>query len=53
MKALPHPVACYEEMLASAAFNSPLQWTDVRVKDYDGLVLPGGHAEGMKVGCAM
>ena len=30
------------------AFKSPLKWTEVDPADFDGLVLVGGHAPGMK-----
>jgi len=38
----------YEEMIASAEFQSPRAWADVGVSEFDGLILPGGHAQGMK-----
>lgn len=30
-------------------FQNPLKWSDVRMNDFDGLLLPGGHAPGMKL----
>jgi putative intracellular protease/amidase len=44
----PEPIAFYEEMAGSAAFRSPLSWLDLDVTAYDGLLLPGGHAPGMR-----
>src|ERR1017187_6173801 len=38
----------YAEMLASHEFAHPRRHMDVRVDDFDGLVLPGGHAPGMR-----
>jgi putative intracellular protease/amidase len=44
----PEPVAFYKEMAATPAFQKPLAWRDVVPSDYDALVLPGGHAPGMR-----
>ncbi|HET6151698.1 MAG TPA: type 1 glutamine amidotransferase domain-containing protein [Marmoricola sp.] len=44
----PEPIAFYEEMQRSPAFSSPLSWLDLDVMAYDGLLLPGGHAPGMR-----
>jgi putative intracellular protease/amidase len=39
----------YAAMIASPAFRTPLQWSSLRVEDYDGLILGGGHrARGMR-----
>jgi putative intracellular protease/amidase len=46
--ARPEPAAFYRELEATAAFRAPLRWRDVDVGAYDALVLPGGHAPGMK-----
>jgi putative intracellular protease/amidase len=38
----------YGEMLQSEEFAHPLLWDDIDVKEFDGLILPGGHrARGM------
>lgn len=37
----------YEEMLEDAAFQNPISYDDIDVNDFDGLVLPGGHAKGI------
>ena len=44
----PEPKAFYEEMTRSPEFQKPLAWSAVNVSDYDALVLPGGHAPGMR-----
>lgn len=38
----------YAEMASSDAFRQPIAYADARVSDFDGLLLPGGHAAGMK-----
>jgi len=38
----------YAEMAASAEFLQPLAYAQARVADLQGLLLPGGHAPGMK-----
>lgn len=40
--------AAYAEMERDAAFRQPLRYDQWRVDDFDGLLLPGGHAPGMK-----
>jgi putative intracellular protease/amidase len=44
----PEPQAFYAELERDPGFRSPLTWTALRVDDFDGLLLPGGHAPGMK-----
>ena len=39
----------YTAMIGSAEFQSPLTYAQVRASDFDALLLPGGHAPGMKV----
>lgn len=39
---------CYRQLLASPEFQHPIAWKDIVVEDYDALLLPGGHAPGMK-----
>lgn len=41
-------VAAYSEMLQSKEFQNPLRWADAQSDDFDGLVIPGGHAPGMR-----
>jgi putative intracellular protease/amidase len=42
------PKAFYREMEQSPEFRRPIAWNDVEPARYDGLVLPGGHAPGMR-----
>jgi protease I len=38
----------YAEMAASQAFQNPLRYADLDAEGFDGVLLPGGHAPGMK-----
>ncbi len=38
----------YRELEAAAEFTNPIAWDDIDPSAYDGLVLPGGHAPGMR-----
>src|SRR5579859_1294769 len=38
----------YRDLVTSAAFTSTAGWADLEVGDFDGLLLPGGHAPGMR-----
>ena len=40
--------AAYAAMERSAAFRHPIPYRDAAVSDFDALLLPGGHAPGMK-----
>jgi putative intracellular protease/amidase len=42
------PKALYAELAGSAELANPIAWQDIHVADYDALVLPGGHAPGMR-----
>ena len=42
------PRAFYEEMSRAPSFVAPLSWSAIEPDAFDGLVLPGGHAPGMK-----
>lgn len=44
----PEPKAFYRELEGGSAFRAPLSWSGLAVSDYDGLLLPGGHAPGMR-----
>ena len=44
----PEPKQFYEELTAAPAFVKTRPWADVDVADFAGLILPGGHAPGMK-----
>ena len=38
----------YGELAKSPEFRHPIGWGDIDAKDFDGLLLPGGHASGMR-----
>ncbi len=42
------PKAFYREMEASPELRNPTPWAKLDVAGFDGLLLPGGHAPGMK-----
>ncbi len=42
------PKAFYAEMQSDREYRSPLAWADIRPDELDGLILPGGHAPGMR-----
>jgi len=42
------PQAFYREMCSDDGFRGPLAWEDVKADEFDGLILPGGHAPGMR-----
>lgn len=44
----PEPIAFYNAMSRTDAFGSPVSWLDLDVTAYDGLLLAGGHAPGMR-----
>ena len=44
----PEPIAFYRELEQAPEFKSPIAWADITPADYDGLVLAGGHAPGMR-----
>src|SRR5215212_8519645 len=44
----PEPKAFYDEMAQTPEFRDPMAWSDVEPAGFDGLVLPGGHAPGMR-----
>ncbi|MFT6901591.1 MAG: protease I [Colwellia sp.] len=41
-------VNAYRQMERSVEFTTPLKYTDVKIDDFDGLLLPGGHDKGVK-----
>lgn len=41
-------VKAYREMIQSHAFNHPISYQDISPSDFDAIILPGGHAPGMK-----
>src|SRR5437660_11513695 len=38
----------YSAMAASAEFQRPMAWADAKAAEFDALLLPGGHATGMR-----
>jgi putative intracellular protease/amidase len=44
----PEPAAFYEQLIAEPAFRDPVAWGRIEPADFDGLILPGGHAPGMR-----
>lgn len=44
----PEPKRYYAQMRESPAFRAPLRWDAIQPSDYDALLLPGGHAPGMR-----
>jgi putative intracellular protease/amidase len=44
----PEPKKFYEEMTKSPGFQKPVSWKGLDVSAFDALILPGGHAPGMK-----
>ena len=44
----PEPKKFYSELTQDAAFQRPLAWGAVQPSDFDALLLPGGHAPGMR-----
>ncbi|MEZ4403279.1 MAG: type 1 glutamine amidotransferase domain-containing protein [Kofleriaceae bacterium] len=46
--AAPDARACYQELLATEGFQRPARWADLELPGFDALILPGGHAPGMR-----
>ncbi|MGP3999405.1 type 1 glutamine amidotransferase domain-containing protein [Streptomyces sp. 8N706] len=44
----PEPKEFYRRLTGDAAYRHPTAWADLSPEEYDGLVLPGGHAPGMR-----
>jgi protease I len=40
--------AAYDSLLGDPAFRQPLAYAALDAKEFDGLILPGGHAQGVK-----
>lgn len=38
----------YRGLTTTAAFQQPIAWSAIDVAEHDGLLLPGGHAQGMR-----
>jgi protease I len=41
-------LSCYSLMTKDKNFNHPIKWDDIDPVNYAGIILPGGHAPGMK-----
>ncbi len=46
--ALEEPKRFYAEMIETKAFEAPLKWSAIDLQSVDALLLPGGHAPGMR-----
>jgi putative intracellular protease/amidase len=44
----PEPIGFYEQLVQTPEFQRPIAWSDIDPDAYDGLLLPGGHAPGMR-----
>lgn len=44
----PEPISFYRELEQATEFQRPVAWAGLRGADFDALLLPGGHAQGMK-----
>lgn len=44
----PEPIEFYRELTGSPEFRSPVTWESIEPSGFDGLLLPGGHAKGMR-----
>ena len=42
------PKRFYRDLTQADRFRAPVAWTDLRPADFDALLLPGGHAPGMR-----
>ena len=49
LMAKPEAVRAYREMESSEKFRKPISYDQIDSSSFDGLILPGGHAPGMKV----
>jgi len=41
-------IAAYRQMIQSDAFNRPVKYEEIKMPDYNGLLLPGGHDKGVR-----
>ncbi len=44
----PEPISFYQQLTEDTAFRNPLGWGSIEPTEFDGLLLPGGHAQGMR-----
>lgn len=48
LSADPNARNAYQEMQQTAEFQHPIKWSEIDPNQYDGILLPGGHAKGMR-----
>lgn len=48
LKADRNGVDAYNELIKTHHFQNPISWDEIDVNDYDGILLPGGHAKEVK-----
>ena len=41
-------IDAHAEMVIAPEFSHPKKWKDLKVEDYSAIILPGGHAKGMR-----
>lgn len=46
--AAPEAIEFYRALEADPHFQIPIKWREIVPEDYDALLMPGGHAPGMK-----
>jgi putative intracellular protease/amidase len=46
--AAPEPKQMYDDLQKAACFRRPISYSDIVAGTFDGLLLPGGHAKGMR-----
>ena len=44
----PEPISFYRELETNAAFKNPIRWNEIESSKFDAMLLPGGHAPGMR-----
>lgn len=44
----PEPISFYRQLSEDASFRDPVAWGRIEPAEFDGLLLPGGHAQGMR-----
>ncbi len=42
------PKAFYEQITRAPEFHDTIAWSDIEPSEFDGMILPGGHAPGMR-----
>jgi putative intracellular protease/amidase len=44
----PEPIEFYRQLIEAPEFQEPIAWSAIEPAAFDGLILPGGHAPGMR-----